>query len=167
VTGLRLLLGAGAVLLAVLLQAALVAGLPLPGNPPDLVLVVVIAFALAEGLLAGMLTGLVAGLLADLLSAHEVGRLALAYVLVGHATGLLLDEDRERGALAPFLVVAAGAAGALLLYAAEGLLLGDPRISAGSVGTGLISSVPYDVALTPFVVPAVGLLVRRVRREPG
>jgi len=162
VTGLRLLLGAGAVLLALLVQVSVLAALPLPGGAPDLVLVVVIAFALAEGPLSGMVTGLVAGLLADLLAVHELGRLALAYVVVGFATGLL-DDDRERGALAPFVVVGAGAVGALLLYAAQGLLLGDPRVGAGSVGRALISSVAYDVALTPFVVPLVGLLCRRVR----
>ena len=165
-TGLRFVLGAASVLLALLLQVTVVAGLPLPGSPPDLVLVVVIAFALAEGPLSGMLTGLVAGLLADLLALHELGRLALVYVVVGHAAGLL-DDDRERGALLPFVVVGAGAVGALLLYAAEGLLLGDPRVGLASVGRGLVSSVPYDVALTPFVVPVVGLLVRRVRGTPA
>jgi len=166
VSGPRLLLGAAAVLLGLLLQVTVVDRLPLPGSPPDLVLVLVIAFALAEGALSGMLTGLVAGLLADLLGPHELGRLALVYVVVGYAAGLL-DDDRERGALLPFVVVGAGAVGALLLYAGQGLLLGDPRVGLGPVGRALASAVPYDVALTPFVVPVVALLCRRVRGTTG
>ena len=160
-TPLRLLLGAVAVVAALVLQTTVVARLPLPGSPPDLVLVLVVAYALAEGPASGMLTGFCAGLLADLLSDAELGRLALVYVVVGYLAGLAADEA-ERSALVPFVVVGLAAAGALVLYAAEGFLLGDPRASIPAVGRALTSSVAYDVVLTPFVVPAVGALVRRV-----
>ena len=36
------------------------------------------------------------------------------------------------------------------------------RASTAALGRALTSSVAYDVVLTPFVVPVVGLLVRRV-----
>lgn len=163
-TGRRFLLGAAAVLVALLLQTTVVTRLPLPGAAPDLVLVVVVAFALVEGQASGMVTGFVAGLLADLLSDAELGRLALVYVVVGYLAGLAAD-DTERSTLLPLAVVAAAGATALLLHGAEGFLLGDPRASTAALGRGLISSVPYDVVLTPFVVPLVGLLVRRVDRD--
>ena len=79
----RFLLGASSIITALLLQATVIGRLPLPGAAPDLVLVLVIAFALAEGPMSGMATGFVAGLLADGMSAHEMGRLALAYALAG------------------------------------------------------------------------------------
>lgn len=156
----RFLIGAVAVLAALVLQGTVVARLPLPGSPPDLVLVVVLAFALAEGPLSGMVTGFVAGALADLLADHALGRLALAYVVAGYLVGLAVGDD-ERSVLRPFVAVGVGAAAGLLVYAAEGLLLGDPRISASALRLGMVSSVPYDVILVPFVVPLLGLLVRR------
>ena len=160
-SGRRLALGALTVLLALLLQTTVVARLPLPGSPPDLLLVLVVAYALAEGSASGMLTGFTAGLLADLGADAELGRLALVYVVVGYLAGLAAGET-ERSTLLPFVVVGLSAAGALVLYAAEGFLLGDPRASAAALGRALTSSVAYDVVLTPFVVPVVGMLVKRV-----
>lgn len=161
----RFLLGAATVLTALLLQTTVVTRLPLPGVEPDLLLVLVVAFALAEGPLSGMTTGFVAGLLADLLSTHELGRLALAYALAGYVAGMLRD-DADRSALMPFAAVALGGATGLLAFAAEGVLLGDTRITWGATALGLVSSVPYDVVLTPFVVPVLGALVRRLDVDP-
>lgn len=163
-SGSRFLLGAATVLTALLLQVAVLAALPLPGAPPELLVVVVVAFALAEGPLSGLTTGFVAGLSSDLLADHQLGRLALAYALVGYAAGQLHDET-ERSTVKAFVAVTGAAAGAVLLYAGEGLLLGDPRVGAGPVLRALASSVPYAVVLTPFVVPVVSALVRLV--DPG
>lgn len=164
-TARRLLLGALLVLTAVLLQVTVVTRVPLPGSPPDLVLVVVLALALADGPLTGTVAGFAAGTLADLQSDHELGRLALAYVVAGHLVGAAAGDD-ERSWLRPFAAVGLGAAGALVLYAAEGVLLGDPRVSAGALGRGLVSTVPYAVVLVPLVVPLVALLVRRLDPDP-
>jgi rod shape-determining protein MreD len=163
-TARRFLLGAATVLTALLLQGTVLSRLPLPGAAPDLLLVLVVAYALAEGPLSGMTTGFVAGLLADSMSDHALGRLALAYCVVGYLAGLADDPDRST--FVPFVAVGIGAAGGLLVYAGEGILLGDPRVTLSALGRSLISSVPYDVVLTPFVVPVVGALVRRVDPEP-
>jgi rod shape-determining protein MreD len=161
----RVLLGAAAVLTALLLQTSVLARLPLPGSAPDLLLVLVVAFALVEGPLSGTVTGFAAGLLADLGSDHELGRAALAYALVGYVAGLLQD-DRPRSVLLPFAAVAGAAVGAVLVYALEGLLLGDPRVTAAAVRASLASTVTYAVLLTPLVVPLVGGLVRRLDPDP-
>lgn len=161
----RFLLGAVTVITALLLQLAVIGRLPLPGAAPDLLLVVVVAFALAEGPLSGVITGFVAGLLADAVSDHQLGRLALAYVVVGYVTGLLQD-DTDRSTVQPFAAVALGSLAGLAAYAGEGILLGDVRIGLHSVVRSAISSVPYDVVLTPFVVPLVAALVRRLDPDP-
>jgi rod shape-determining protein MreD len=161
----RFFLGAATVLTALLLQTTVITQLPLPGAAPDLLLVLVVAFALAEGPMSGMSTGFVAGLLADLSADHELGRLALVYAVVGYLTGLI-EDDTERSTLVPFLAVGLGAAAGLLVFAAEGALLGDPRVTFTAFGRSLISSVPYDVILTPFVVPVISTLVRRVELDP-
>lgn len=164
-TGSRFLLGAVSVVTALLLQVTVVGRLPLPGVVPDLVLVLVVAFALAEGPMSGLVTGWAAGLLADALSAHELGRLALAYAVAGYVTGMLQD-DTERSTLQPFGAVALGALIALGAYVSVGILLGDPRATLDALGRSLSSSVPYDVVLTPFVVPLVAGLVRRLDPDP-
>ena len=161
----RFLLGAVVVVTALLVQGAVLARLPLPGAAPDLLLVVVVAFALAEGSRSGLLTGFAAGILADLDGDAQLGRLALAYAVVGYACGLVHD-DTDRSVLLPFTAVGLGAALAVLVYAGEGVLLGDPRITGAAVLRSLASTVPYSVVLTPFVVPVVGLLVRRLDDSP-
>jgi rod shape-determining protein MreD len=161
----RLLLGATTVVTALLLQTTVLARLPLPGGLPDLLLVLVVAFALVEGPLSGTVTGFVTGLLADLGADHELGRSALVYALVGYVAGLVQD-DRPRSPVLPLAVVAAAAVGAVAVYAAEGLLLGDPRITGGSFWRSLAGVVAYSVLLTPLVVPVVGALVRRLDPDP-
>ena len=158
------MLGAALVLTSVLVETTVVTRLPLPGTAPDLALVVVIAFAFVEGPMSGMVTGFAAGLLADLLADHQLGRLALAYAAVGYVTGLTKD-DTERSTVAPFLAVGLGAVTALVLFTVEGLLLADPRVTVAALGMSLFSAVSYDVVLTPFVVPVVGLLLRRVEQD--
>lgn len=148
------------VLAAVVLQTSVVTRLPLPGSPPDLVLALVLACALAEGSSVGMATGFAAGLLADLLADHALGRLAFAYVAAGYAVGRLAGGV-ERSVLRPVVAFTGGAALALLVCTAEGLLLGDARVTVAAAGRGLVSSVPYTLVLVPLVVPLTDRLLRR------
>jgi rod shape-determining protein MreD len=152
------------VVVAVVLQATVVTRLPLPGAPPDLVLVVVVAVALVEGPRTGMLTGLAAGLLTDLTGNAELGRLALVHLVVGALAGLLRD-DADSSPLVPVAVTGALAAVAVLLYAGQGLLLDDPRVTGGAPWRSLASTVPYSAVLAPVVFPAVGALLRRPDRR--
>jgi rod shape-determining protein MreD len=165
VTVQRFLLGAVSVITLLLLQVTVIGRLPLPGAAPDVLLVLVLAFGLAEGPMSGAVTGFLAGFLADALSAHEMGRLAFAYALAGYVAGNLYD-DSERSTLLPFGAVALGALASLGTFAAEGVLLGDHRVTLHAVARAAISSVPYDVVLTPFVVPLVIGLVRRLDADP-
>lgn len=158
----RAALGAAVVLTALLLQTALSA---LPGPGPELLLLVTLAFAIAEGPASGAGTGFVAGLLADLSADHEVGRLALAYVLAGFLAGLIrTGPDRSR--LAVLGAVAAGAVVAVTAYATEGVLLTDPRTTFAAWSGALADTVAGCVLLAPVVVPVVGALVRRLDDEP-
>jgi rod shape-determining protein MreD len=165
VTPRRLALGAAVLLTAWLLQGAVLSQLPLPGAAPDLLLVVIVGFALAEGPGSGALTGFVAGLLVDLGADHELGRVALAYALAGYVAGLVHDgPDRSR--LLPLGVVAAAAAVAVTAFAAEGVLLSDPRTTVSAWATGLAATVAWCAVLAPLVVPVVGALVRRLDDDP-
>jgi rod shape-determining protein MreD len=154
--------------LAVLVQTVVFSPMRLHGAEPDVVLVVVVAFAIATDSATGSAMGFVGGLLLDVVPPADgtVGRWALILTLAGWLAGKY-RLTAERGVLSPLLVVAGIAPAALLGYAGLGLLLGDPRVT----GTGIASSVPfatlYDVVLSPFVVPTVGALIRRTRRATG
>ncbi len=159
VTPARVGLLAVLVVLAVLAQTTLVARLPLPGAPPDLVLVLAIAVGLTAGRSAGTVVGFGAGLLADSQTDHQLGRLALAYLVAGHLAGRL--GERSTGGRARTLAVALlGSATALAVYLAEGLALTDPRTAGPALGLGLLVAVAYDVLLAPVVLPAVSAIVR-------
>ena len=154
-----------AVLVAIVLQSAVFARLPLPGGPPSLVLVLVVGIGLAAGPNAGLAAGFGAGLLTDLLSEHPLGILALCFALAGFTAGLL-EADVQRTVLLPVVVVAVSTAAVYLVYLGVMGLLG--RTAADGVA-GLAGTVVYDVMLTPFVVPLVAAAARRMapsRRFP-
>jgi rod shape-determining protein MreD len=146
-----------AAVVAVVLQSSVLARLPLPGDPPNLVLVLVVAVGLTGGASAGLATGFAAGLLTDLLSAHPVGLLALCFALAGFVAGLL-EADVERTVLLPMVVVGLATLAVGLAYHAVLGLLGRP--ASGGVAD-LLGTAAYDVMLTPFVVPLVAVAARR------
>jgi rod shape-determining protein MreD len=143
-----------------LLQTTVLSRLPLPGATPDLVLVLVVGLALVRGPLVGSLLGFAAGLLADLGADRELGRTALVLALVGYAAGLAADQ-RGRSLVWSVLVVAGAATTAVTVYALEGLLLGDARITGPTFWPALVGTVTYSVLLTPVVVPGLRALSRR------
>jgi rod shape-determining protein MreD len=149
-----------ALAVALLVQTTALARLPLPGATPDLVLVLVMGLALVRGPLVGSLLGFAAGMLADLGADRELGRTALVLALVGYAVGLAADE-RGRSLLWSMVVVAGAAVTAVVVYAGEGLLLGDARITGPAFWAALASTVTYSVLLTPVVVPGLRALARR------
>lgn len=146
-----------AILVAVVLQAAVLSRLPLPGGPPNLVLVLVIAIGLAGGGSAGLAAGFGAGLLTDLLSDHPVGVLAMCFGLAGLLAGLL-DADVRRSVLLSVVVVAVLTGAVYLTYLGVMGLLGQP-VADGVAG--VLGTIAYDVVLTPFVVPLVMAVTRR------
>ncbi len=163
----RVLLSAMLVLTAAVLQVTVVNRLPLPGTGPDLVLLVVIGLAFVVGPTAGASIGFGAGLLVDLMppTATEVGRWALVFCVIGYLAGQI-QVDARRSALIVLGAVAGLSALAALLFAAVGLLFGDPRVSGDLVVSTTVSSVLYDLLLAPFVIPGVMALTRRTALNP-
>jgi len=158
----RGLLAAVVVLTALLLQAGLVNPLDLPVGHPDLVLLCVVALAVVAGPTWGTVLGFGAGLAADVMppADHALGRLAMAYALVGYAAGLLEDVE-ERSVITTVAVVAGASAAVVLVFAGVGALLGDARVGTSSVADSLTATILYDVILAPFIVPLVSGAARR------
>ncbi|CAM5653006.1 MULTISPECIES: rod shape-determining protein MreD [Streptomyces] len=165
----RILLSAALVVVALLVQVAVLARLQLPGAVPDLLLLVVLGLALVYGHVSGALIGFGAGLLADLAppSDHAIGRYALVLCVIGYVAGLTKpDSGQHRSATMPLVVVIGAALGSTLLYAGVGSLVGDSAAARVGLGWLLFTATLYDLLLAPFAVPVVMALARRTEHDP-
>jgi len=165
----RFLLPVVLLLTALVVQLTVLDRLPLPGGvAPDLVLLVVVALALNSGPMTGMIYGFCAGLALDIAppSGHLIGVYALVFCLLGYFCGLVSTE-LESSVLLPLAASAAGAAAGAALYAAVGIVLGNPDVTGPAVRHVLPLSVLYDVLLSPFVLFGVALAYRLATRLTG
>lgn len=162
-TAVRALVVTAVVMFAVTVQLGVLPAVAIADVVPNLVLVVVIAFALARGPEYGALVGFAAGLVLDLAppADHIAGRWALAFVVVGYLAGVA-RRDARASALAAVLVVAAGSFIGTSLFALSGLVLQDSGVTVDGVLHVLPIALAYDVVLTPLVVPVVLALMRRL-----
>jgi rod shape-determining protein MreD len=153
----RTALLAVASLAAILIQLTVLNTLSLPGGAaPDLVLILVVAIALTGGPTEGMLTGFFAGLALDIAppASHLVGQSALVFCLAGYAAGRL-SGDLGRASWLPLGALALCVTGGEALFAAAGMLFGDPGVSWPAVRQVLPVSAGYDLLVCPFVLYAV------------
>jgi rod shape-determining protein MreD len=160
----RALVLTGIVLLAVVLQVTLFAGLSFDGVVPNLALLVVVAAALVRGPEFAAVLGFLGGLAIDLAppTHHVAGRWALALVVVGYLAGRV-RQDAGSSAISAVLTVAACSFVGTSIFALSGMLLNDPAIPVGEALRVIPVAVLYDVLVTPFVLPLVMRLFRQLR----
>ena len=160
----RALLLAAVVLLAVVLQVSLFSGLSFDGVVPNLALLVVVAAALVRGPEFAAVLGFLGGLAIDLVppTHHGAGRWAQALVVVGYLAGRV-RQDAGTSALGAVFTVAACSFVGTSVFALSGMLLHDPAIPVGEALRVIPVAVLYDVLVTPFVLPLVMRLLRRLQ----
>lgn len=160
---LRMLAITAMVTLAVALQVALFPYLAYDGVVPNLAMLVVVAAALVRGAEFAAGLGFLSGLAVDLAppADHVAGRWALALVVVGYLAGRV-RHDARTSALAAIVAVAASSFVATSVFALSGLVLRDPAIPVGAALQVIPVAVIYDVALTPFVLPLMMRLFKRL-----
>jgi rod shape-determining protein MreD len=142
---------------ALVLQLSVVNRLPLPGDgPPDLVLLVVVALGLCARPSTGAVTGFCAGLGLDIAppGSYLIGEYALVFCLVGYLCGRLRGLV-GRSALLTIVAAMAAAAAGEALFALVGLSVSDPQVSWPAVQQVLPSAIGYDVVLSPFLLYVV------------
>jgi rod shape-determining protein MreD len=150
--------------LALALELSAVPSLHLPYAVPDLMLLVVFAFAAGWGTVGGASAGFAIGLAQDLAppALSAVGRHALVLTLVGALAGRAAREVR-RSALRTSLLAGLYAVGATLLNVLIGLAIGD---GVGHSQRGLLlalgATALYTAVATPLVVPGLAALARKV-----
>jgi rod shape-determining protein MreD len=151
---------------AVVLQVSLFPHLAWRGVVPNLALLVVVGAALVRGPQFAATLGFVAGVLIDLAppADHVAGRWALALVLVGYLAGRIRQDVRPN-ASAVVVAVAASSFIGTSVFAMSGLLLRDPVVPVSETIEVILVAVVWDVLLTPFVLPPVMAMFRRL--EPA
>lgn len=159
----RALVLALAIALAVTLQATLFPYLAYDGVVPNLALLLVVAAALVRGPDFAAVLGFLSGLAIDLAppADHVAGRWALALVLVGYLAGRV-RQDARTSALAAVATVAAASFVGTSVFALSGMVLTDPAVPASEALAVIPVGVVYDVLLTPFVLPVMMRLFRRL-----
>jgi rod shape-determining protein MreD len=163
-SGVRAVLVAGLVVLAVVLQVVVFAAFSLGGVVPNVALLVVVAAALVRGPEFAAVLGLLAGLAVDLAppADHVAGRWALALVVVGYLAGRV-RHDAGTSAVAAVVTVAACSFVGTSLFALSGMVLQDPAMPAAEALRVIPVAVVYDVLVTPFVLPLVMRLFRALQ----
>ncbi|MDT0202807.1 rod shape-determining protein MreD [Nocardioides sp. AE5] len=156
------------VAVALVLQVSLFPHFAWQGVVPNLALLVVVGAALVRGPEFAAVLGFVAGVLVDLAppADHVAGRWALALVLVGYVAGRVRQDARPT-ASAVVLTVAAASFIGTSIFALSGLILRDPLVPVAEMIQVILIAVVWDVLLTPFVLPVVMALFRRMRPAPA
>ena len=150
---------------AVVVQSTVLAGVRLTGARPDLLVLVVVAVAMASEATTGAVFGFVAGLVADLLFDLPVGVSALVYTAAGFAVGTARVYVTSHQ---PLVHLALAGAASLASVWCCGLLL---RVFDLSTWEAVVRAGPLaalvNLLLTPLVYPVVWALTERVPARPA
>lgn len=162
-TLLRGVIAALVLAVAVVLQVSLFPHFSWDGVVPNLALLVVVGAALVRGPQFAVVLGFFAGVLIDLAppADHIAGRWALALIIVGYVAGRVRQDARPT-AMAVVATVAASSFIGTSIFALSGLLLQDPVVAVPQMLEVILVAVVWDIALTPFVLPVVMTLFRRL-----
>ena len=101
----RQLFLAGAVLLAFILQIAVMPQLKLFGVQPDLILVVAVVVAVQEGPVEGAIVGFCGGMMMDIVSPQVMGVGAFSETVAAFLAGMLKEFFMTYSILLPVLLV--------------------------------------------------------------
>ena len=168
-TGIRALVAFAAVSVALVLQVSLFPHVAWHGIVPNLCLLVVVGAALTRGPQFAAVLGFVAGVALDLAppADHLAGRWALALVVVGYVAGRVRPDARREVRPSVASVIATVAASSFVgtsVFALSGILLGDP-IGVPELLEVIAVAMLWDILLTPFVLPPVMALFRRLEPD--
>lgn len=152
----RYVLFSVACIAALLVSGELALSLPVLGIGPDLVILVVAAFAVGERPRTAAMAGFGAGLVRDLLLITPTGLSAFAYAVCAYGAALI---GIPRGVGPVVGTFAAATFASQLLYGLGAMLLGS-QVDAGPVARMVIVTTAYNALLSPLLMPLLSRVVR-------
>ena len=151
-------IGAPLLLAAALLQATLLPRFRVLGGQPDLVVVIVLAWASLDREREGMIWAFIGGVFLDLFSGVPLGVSSLALVPITYLIGLTEFGLYRANVILPVVFTAAGALLFHILYAlALQLLVGTQIVWLEVSWFVILPSVFFDLVL---IIPALRILGR-------
>lgn len=136
---------------AVLLSSELGLSLPLAGVGPDLVVIVVAAFAVGASPKASAMAGFAVGLFRDLLLTTPKGLSALAYGLTAYAASLV---GEVRGVWAAVALVAGSTIMSQTIFGV-GAALVSGEVQAGPLPRVMFLTTAYNALVAPLLMPVL------------
>lgn len=159
----RYLLFGIASILALLVSSELTLSLPLFGMGPDLLVLVVAAFAIGERPRTAALAGFIVGFLRDLLLTTPAGLTAFGYAVSAYGVALI---GVPRG-VGPVVGTFAGATFlSQLLYGLGAIFLG-PQVDASPLPRMLLVTTAYNALVSPLLMPLLRRVVRVESAQVG
>lgn len=149
-----------AALVALLVSGELALSLPVGGMAPDLLILVVAAFAMGQRPRAAAAFGFVAGLVRDLLLSTPAGLGAFAYSTTAYAVALL-SVSRSVWAQVAVMV---GATFLSQLTFGLGAIMLTPNVDASPLPRVVLLTTAYNALISPLLLP---VLRRLPRAETG
>jgi rod shape-determining protein MreD len=148
-TGVR---AAGVLVLALVVQSAVVVDLRVLGVHGELLLLVPIAAGLTIGPDRGAVAGFIAGMALDLLVTTPFGLSALTYSLVGYGVGAFQAGVLRTSRWLPIVAALAGTALGVAFFALAATVVGEEGLLRGELGrVALVASVMNGLLVLPAV----------------
>ncbi len=144
---------------ALLVSSELTLSLPLFGVGPDLIILVVVAFAIGERPRQAAIAAFAAGFLRDMLLMTPAGLSAFAYAVVAYVVAML---GVPRGVGPVVGTFAASTFASQLFYGLGAIMLGQ-EVNASPLPRLLFVTTAYNALISPLLMP----LLRRVVRAEG
>ena len=143
---------AAVLLAATVLHVAVAPQLRLAGVSADVLLLVGVATAMVAGPTAGAVVGFTGGLLADCFLTTPFGLSALCGTVVGFAVGASTSAVLRTRTWMPVLTAMVAGAGAIVLRAVLGAVVGEPGLPGGSLLTVVGVVAVLGGALLPLAL---------------
>ena len=143
------------VLLALLVQQAVLDHMRIAGTHPDVMLLVAVAAGYVGGSGRGAVVGFAAGVVADLFLPTTFGMSALVGAVLAYCVGVATSSLVRSSVALQIVTGAAGTAAGLCMYATLGAVLGYPGMLKHDLVPALAVSTPVAALLA---VPAMRLV---------
>jgi rod shape-determining protein MreD len=143
------------VVTALLLQVSLFSQFSFDGARPDVMILVAVAGGFVAGSERGAVIGFVSGLAYDLVLTTPLGLSAFVYTLVGYTVGAVSNSVVRSSVWIGPVVVAAGSAAGMVLYAVVAEVLGQAALTGPPLTSIVVVVAAVNTALAPIVVRAV------------
>jgi len=142
-------------IVTLLLQVSLMATFSFDGARPDLMILVAVVGGFVGGAERGAVVGFAAGLTYDIVLTTPFGLSALVYTLVGYSVGAVGASVVRSAAWIGPVVVAAGSAAGMVLYAVVAAVLGQAAFSGPPLTAIVVVVAAVNTALAPLMVRAM------------